>query len=100
MADRVSHPVVAEILGMFTPIGPDLANLVVPLKNDQHALRALNDLERKSSKLPVDSGTLRRTIHESWSHFVSPLRVGVIRVPVVIKFFLRPREHGIWRVPI
>jgi len=46
MANRVPHPVVPEILGVFPAVGPDLPNLVIIFKYDQNPLRALYDLKR------------------------------------------------------
>src|SRR5215472_12766218 len=94
MADRVPHPVVAEIFRMIPPVGPYLADLMVPFEDDKHSLRALDNLERKGSKLPVDRRTLGRALRNVRLQLISTATIRAFVAHVVIKFLLCPRLQG------
>src|SRR5215469_12849782 len=97
MANRMPHPIVTEILGMASPVHPDLPNLVIRLEDEQDSLRALNDLERIKI-LPGNCGTFWSTCYKTWTEFAPAFNVRIVRVSIVVKFLLGPVLHRIRRV--
>src|SRR5215472_16298910 len=89
----------AEVFRMFPPVGPNLTDLVVSLEDDEHPLRALDNLEGKGSKLPVNGGALRRTQRKIGIQLVSALRKWILRVPVVLELLGGPGLERQWHVP-
>src|SRR5215469_12719557 len=98
LANRVPHPRLSDVFGMFPAIRIDLAHKVVVLEQHNYAARDLNNLHRK--RLEIDSrhtgGKTSDRVARSWIHGVVCLRERSWAVPglVGLEFRLSPRRHG------
>src|SRR5262245_53743025 len=97
LSNGVTHPGFAKTFRMIAPIGPNLANLVIPLEQYKYPFGRLHDLERTLQAEPGHRYTARKTLRLLRIHFVSIIS---FFVDVVLVLIFCPGLHGkrVWVV--